>query len=110
MTTGFYQTIQGLSIEKDPEADLTYTLDWANWLPTGDSLSASSWTISTRANDPDPLLKVSNGIQGTKTYIRLNNGQDGSAAIWDTSNCINDSKEVEKMGRGTRGSEPHFNR
>lgn len=77
MTTGFYQTIQGLSIEKDPEADLTYTLDWANWLPTGDSLSTSSWTISTRANDPDPLLKVSNGIQGTKTYIRLNNGQDG---------------------------------
>lgn len=77
MTTGFYQTIQGLSIEKDPEANLTYTLDWANWLPAGDSVSTATWTISTRANDPDPLVNVSNGIQGTKTYIRLRDGQDG---------------------------------
>jgi len=77
MTTGFYQTIQGLTIEKDPEANLTYTLDWANWLPQGDSISSATWVVSTRANDPDPLIKVSNGIQGTKTYIRLNNGQDG---------------------------------
>jgi hypothetical protein len=79
MATGFQQTYQGLQIDKDPEANLTYTLDWVNWLPAGDSLSASTWVISTRANDPDPLLKVSNGIQGTKTYIRLNNGQDGKS-------------------------------
>jgi hypothetical protein len=77
MTTGFYQTIQGLTIEKDPEANLTYTLDWANWLPVGDTISAATWTISTRANDPDPLIKVSNGIQGSKTYIRLRDGQEG---------------------------------
>lgn len=77
MTTGFYQTIQGLTIEKDPEAELTYTLDWVNWLPAGDSLSAVDFTISTRANDPDPLLEVSSGIQGTKTYIQLSDGQEG---------------------------------
>jgi hypothetical protein len=77
MTTGFYQTIQGLTIEKDPEAELTYTLDWVNWLPQGDSLSAVSWVISARANDPDPLVKASDGLQGTKTYIELTDGQEG---------------------------------
>lgn len=76
MTTGFYQTIQGLTIEKDPEAELTYTLDWVNWLPQGDSLSTVDWTITARANDPDPLLEVSSGIQGTKTYIELSDGQE----------------------------------
>lgn len=77
MTTGFYQTIQGLTIEKDPEAELTYTLDWAQWLPTGDSLSSVDWTITARANDPDPLVEVSAGILGTKTYIELSDGQEG---------------------------------
>lgn len=79
VTQGFIQTIQGLQISKDPEAKLTYTLDWADWLETGDSLASATWTIVTRANDPDPLLKVTNGIQGTKTYITLDEGQVGKS-------------------------------
>jgi hypothetical protein len=75
--TGFEQTLQGLVITKDPEAKLTYALDWSEWLPTGDSLSSSTWQIVSRINDPTPLIKVSNGIQGTKTYIQLDNGQGG---------------------------------
>jgi hypothetical protein len=73
--SGFESSLQGLQITKDTEAKLTYTLDWSQWLPTGDSLSAVVWTIGTRANDPDPLIKESFGIQGTKTYIQLSNGQ-----------------------------------
>lgn len=79
ITQGFVQTIQGLQISKDPEAQLTYTLDWVNWLETGDSLSTATWTIVARANDPTPLVKVTDGIQGTKTYIELNNGQAGKS-------------------------------
>ena len=77
ITQGFVQTIQGLQIAKDPEAKLTYALDWSEWLPTGDSLSTATWTIVARVNDPTPLVKISNGIQGTKTYIQLDNGQVG---------------------------------
>lgn len=79
ITQGFVQTIQGLQISKDPEAKLTYTLDWAQWLPQGDALSTAAWTIVARANDPDPLLKISDGIQGTKTYIELDEGQVGKS-------------------------------
>jgi hypothetical protein len=74
--TGFQQTIQGLTISKDPEAQLTYTLDWSEWLPTGDTVSTVVWTIGARANDPAPLEQESAGVQdSTKTYIELSGGQ-----------------------------------
>lgn len=79
ITQGFVQTIQGLQISKDPEAKLTYTLDWAQWLETGDAISTATWTVVTRANDPVPLIKVTDGVQGTKTFITLDNGQVGKS-------------------------------
>ena len=78
MATGFEQTIQGLTIQKDTEAKLVYTLDWTDWLPTGDTISTAVWAIQARANDPDPLIKESDGIQSSKkTYIELSNVQQG---------------------------------
>jgi len=81
MSSGFIQTTQGLQIEKDTEAQLVYTLDWVDWLPQGDSLSTVNWTITARANDPDPLAIVSSGITGTKTYVELSNGQQGKTYV-----------------------------
>ena len=75
--SGFEQTIQGLTIQKDTEAKLAYTFDWVDWLPAGDSLSTVDYTITARSNDPDPLVKVSQGIQGKTTYVELNQGQEG---------------------------------
>lgn len=79
--SGFYQTIQGLTIPKDTEAQLIYTFDWSEWLPTGDSIATASYTITARANDPDPLIKESEGIDGDKTYIEISNGQEGKTYV-----------------------------
>lgn len=81
MASGFFQTIQGLTIAKDTEAQLVYTFDWVEWLPEGDSLSSIAYSISARANDPDPLLKVAEGISGTKTWIELSDGQEGKTYV-----------------------------
>lgn len=81
MATGFYQTIQGLTIQKDTEAQLFYTFEWSEWLPTGDSLATVNYTIQARANDPDPLERESQGINGTKTFVELSNGQEGKTYI-----------------------------
>lgn len=81
MATGFYQTIQGLTIQKDTEAQLVYTFDWVEWLPAGDSLATVNYTIATRANDPDPLVKVAQGIVTTKTFVELSDGQEGKTYI-----------------------------
>ncbi len=81
MTTGFEVINQNLWITKDQEARLTYTFEWNEWLPVGDALSTAVYTIQTRANDPDPLISVSSGIQGTKTFITLNNGNLGKSYV-----------------------------
>lgn len=75
--SGFEQTIQGLTIKKDTEAQLIYTFDWVDWLPAGDSIATALYTITARANDPDPLAIHSQGFQGTKTYVELKEGQEG---------------------------------
>jgi hypothetical protein len=75
--SGFTQTIQGLTINKDTEARLIYTFDWSQWIPTGDSLASSLYTVTARSNDPDPLAIHSQGTQAAKTYVELKEGQEG---------------------------------
>ena len=77
MATGFYQTIQGLTIDKDSEALLSYTFDWTDWLPAGDQLATVDYAVTARVNDPDPLLKVAQGVEGNKTFVTLSEGQIG---------------------------------
>jgi hypothetical protein len=79
--SGFEIINQNLWITKDPEAELIYTFEWNEWLTAGDSLSTAVYTVQARANDPDPLVRVTSGIQGTKTFIELNNGQVGKSYV-----------------------------
>lgn len=77
-TTGYERDAQGLWIRKDPEAQLAYTFDWTEWLPTGDTVSTVNYSLQVRANDPAPLIRVSQGVQtGTLTYVELSGGQVG---------------------------------
>lgn len=32
---------------KDPDDVLDYQIDWSDWLPTGDTISTSTWTADT---------------------------------------------------------------
>lgn len=76
--TGFLRDTEGSYILKDPEAQLVYTLDWSQWLPTADTVTAVDHSLQVRANDPAPLVEVSEGIvSGNKTYIELSGGQVG---------------------------------
>lgn len=76
--TGFKRDNQGSYIDKDPEAQLVYTLDWTDWLPTGDSIDTVAYTLQVRANDPEPLVRESQGVTGgDKTYVELSGGQVG---------------------------------
>lgn len=96
MASGFQQTQQGLTIEKDTEAQLVYTFEWSDYLAQGDALATVSYAITARANDPDPLNIVSQGIQGTKTYVELNQGQKGKSytvtATITTTDSITDRR------------------
>jgi ABC-type taurine transport system ATPase subunit len=81
--SGFEQTNQGLWIDKDVEAQLQYTLDWSEWLDTGDTIATVEYDVAARRNDPAPLTTVSTGLDETnkKTYIELSGGQTDKVYI-----------------------------
>jgi len=73
--TGYKKDTIGSYIEKDPEARLVYSMDWSEWLPVGDQLATATYTISTVSGDTDPIVKHSQGFQGTAiSYVELSGG------------------------------------
>jgi hypothetical protein len=76
--SGYEQDAQGIFIAKDPIAELVYTFDWSEWLPEGDAISTVNYSLQVRANDPAPLTRIDQGVQGsTKTYVELGGGAVG---------------------------------
>lgn len=79
--TGFRQDKLGAYIEKDPEATLDYTMDWSDWLASGDPLVDSTWTTSTITGDADPIVLgtvTTSPITGQSTVI-VSGGTAGNA-------------------------------
>lgn len=77
--TGYEKDNQGSWIAKDPQAQLIYSMDWSDWLPQGDILASVTYSLQVRANDPQPLVKESQGLaeSNTWTYVELSGGQIG---------------------------------
>lgn len=73
--TGYKKDTVGSYIEKDPSARLVYSMDWSEWLPSGDTLATASYAISTISGDAAPIVKHSQGLQGTTvSYVELSGG------------------------------------
>lgn len=73
--TGFFANNSTLSIDKDPAAQLTYSLDWTEWLEEGDSIATVVWDAAARRNDPEPIVIVAEGKLNNQTYVELSGGQ-----------------------------------
>lgn len=89
---GFEILNNGLQISKDPAAQLTYTLDWSEWLESGDTISTVDWTVAARRNDPTPITIVTSGKDGSniKTYVELSGGQADKTYIVSAEVTTND--------------------
>lgn len=80
--TGFQKDITGIYINKDPDANLVYALDFVDYLQQGDSLSTATVTIGTISGDSAPLAFPTGAgtdvnISGTKATFRVNAGTAG---------------------------------
>ena len=63
MTTtlsGFRTDRIGSYIDKDPESYLDYSMDWSDWMETGDVIDSSVWDIQTLTPDLSPLTTDAN--------------------------------------------------
>lgn len=64
-------------LTKDPDATLLYEMDWTDWLPSGETITTSTWTItgadSVLSKDNESLL-----TGNKKTRVRLAAGTKGT--------------------------------
>lgn len=86
--TGFRQDLLGSWIPKDPAADLTYSIDWVDWIYGGDSIATSTWAIDAIAGDPaGTALRIQDtGITSAKTFVNMDRGTLGE--IYTVKNTI----------------------
>jgi len=42
--TGYSRDLAGSYITKDPDSVLDYSIDWSDWLPTGDTITSATMT------------------------------------------------------------------
>lgn len=76
--TGYKQDSQGAWIPKDTEARLVYSMDWSEWLAQGQTIVSVDYTHNSRANDADPIIIHTEGVQsGNITFAELSGGSLG---------------------------------
>ena len=109
--TGYKRDIDGLYIDKDPEAVLKYTIDWSNWLASGEQIVASRDidinsipTTFTTAVTPETISGDANPLK-CEAFVIANDGKaitmtlhGGTAGnIYKVTNTIvTDEFEVEE--------------
>ena len=79
--TGFQQTNTGLVIDKDSQAQLTYTFDWSEWLNDNDTIATVEYDVAARRNDPAAMVIVTSGQTDTQTYVEVSGGAEGKVYI-----------------------------
>ena len=98
--TGFNKDSKGIFIVKDPTANVAYTLDWSEYLPTGDIISSVSVTIETISGDLTPLAFPTdeatdvNIVSDNKIKIRLSAGSTGNVYQIATT-IVTDGSDVD---------------
>ena len=76
--TGYKQDTQGTYIVKDRLATLTYSMNWAEWLPTGASVASVAYSVTPPTYNPTPLTLASSGVSGGNvTFVVLGAGTAG---------------------------------
>ena len=96
--TGFKQDRVGAYIEKDPFAVLDYTLDWSNWMPSGEVISSATVTVETISGDGSPLAVDSTTNTNTLATAFLSAGTAGNIYNVEyrivTDNIKKDSRNI----------------
>jgi hypothetical protein len=76
--TGYKQDTEGSYIAKDRLAELTYSMDWSEWLPLGVTVTAVSYALTNPAYNPTPLtISTSGVVGGNVTFVVLAAGTAG---------------------------------
>ena len=76
--TGYKRDNLGIYIDKDPLAELDYSLDWSEYTQSGDSISTASWSIDAISGDASPLATGASSVVGDTTTVIISGGSVGN--------------------------------
>lgn len=96
--TGFQEDRVGVYIEKDPYAVLDYSLDWTNWMPSGEIISSIAVNVETISGDSSPLTLDSSANTDYIVTAFLSGGTAGNIYNVEyritTDNSKQDSRNI----------------
>lgn len=69
----FQYDADGAYIDKDPRARLDYTINWTDWLKSGESIASSVWSAATGVTIASTL------VSGSKSTVWVSGGDAGSS-------------------------------
>ena len=101
--TGFKRDQKGAFIEKHPDANIQYAVDWTDYLNSGDTISTAVATIETITGDASPLALPTDAstdvvVSGAVVNIRLNGGTSGNEYNVDVRiNTTNGDADVRRF-------------
>lgn len=58
---------------KDPDSTLDYTVDWTQWMSSGDTIASVTWTV------PSGITQVTSTNTSTKAIVWLSGGTVGQS-------------------------------
>jgi hypothetical protein len=90
--TGYKKDNVGTYIFKDPAGVLDYTLDWSEYLTSGDTLSSCTVTIETISGDASPLTLDSSSITTNTATAIISGGTAGNKYNVEYTITTSDSK------------------
>ena len=68
-------------VVKDPDANLDYSLDWAEWLEPGDAITASTWTATAMNGALDMIVIGNKAFTTDTTTVWLSGGGECEAYV-----------------------------
>lgn len=88
--TGFKRDNKGLFIEKHPDANIQYGIDFTDYLNSNDAINTASVSIESITGDASPLRLPTDAatdvvISGAVVNIRLTDGTSGNEYNIDTT-------------------------
>ena len=76
--TGYLRDREGVYIDKDPEAELDYSLDWSEYTSGSDTIATATWSIEPISGDSDPLTTGASSITSDITTVVISGGTAGN--------------------------------
>ena len=101
--TGFKRDQKGAFIEKHPDANIQYAVDWTDYLNSGDTINTATATIETITGDASPLALPTDAstdvvVSGAVVNVRLNGGTSGNEYNVDVRiNTLNGDADVRRF-------------